>query len=70
MRAMHALWKDVTEEEVQTLFQLSPLKAPGPNGMHAIFLKIVGNGKNISRKVQNFVNKGDMLKDLNRTYIS
>lgn len=64
--------KDFIEERVrQTIFQLSPLKAPGTNVMDVIFFQnywpIIG--KNILF-VQNVVNKAFILKDLNRTYIS
>lgn len=57
---------------LSSCFQISPLKAQGPDGIHAIFYKrcwpIVG--KYIFHMVQAFLHYGYLLKDLNRTYIS
>lgn len=62
--------KDVTKEEVQTVFQLSLLKVPSPDSMHATFSKNVCLSlvRTLLVRCKIFVNKGDMLKDLNKTY--
>ena len=61
-----------TAEEVQVaLFQMGPTKAPGPNGMNALFYQkfwhIVGDS--IVLAVLDFLNNGNMLPNINHTNI-
>ena len=61
-----------TGEEVQVaLFQMGPTKAPGPNGMNALFYQkywhIVGDS--VVLAVLDFLNNGNMLLDINHTNI-
>ena len=61
-----------TAEEVQVaLFQMRPTKAPGPNGMNALFYQkfwhIVGDS--IILAVLDFLNNGNMLPNINHTNI-
>lgn len=66
------LSKPYTGEEVKAaLFQMGPTKAPGPNGMNALFYQrfwhIVGN--DVSSAVLDFLNSGTMLPEINYTHI-
>ena len=61
-----------TAEEVQVaLFQMGPTKAPGPDGMNALFYQkywhIVGDS--VVLAVLDFLNNGNMLPDINHTNI-
>lgn len=67
------LTKPAFEEEVlHAVFQISPIKAHGPNCIQAFSFQKYWNilGKNIIYVVQNFLSSGFLLKSLNRTNIS
>ena len=61
----------IAEEVKVALFQMGPTKAPGPDGMNALFYQkfwhIVGNS--IVLAVLDFLNNGNMLPDINHTNI-
>jgi hypothetical protein len=61
----------VCEEVQKALFQMHPTKAPGPDGMSALFFQkywhIVGN--DISNAILDFLNSGRMLGSINFTHI-
>ena len=66
------LTNDFNEDEIKAaLFQMGPTKAPGPDGMNALFFQkfwhIVGN--NVVSAVLDFLNNGYMVPELNHTYI-
>ena len=66
------LSSEFTAKEVKVaLFQMGPTKAPGPDGMNALFYQkfwhIVGNS--IVLAVLDFLNNGNMLLDINHTNI-
>jgi hypothetical protein len=61
-----------TREEIKTtIFEMHPCKAPGPDGLPAFFFKqywpIVAD--QVCNAVQNFFVHGQMLKELNNTFI-
>ena len=61
------LSSEFTAEEVKVaLFQMGPTKAPGPDGMNALFYQkfwhVVGN--NVVLAVLDFLNNGNMLPDI------
>ena len=67
------LLKIPSEEEIRkTIFEMNPLKAPGPDGMSGLFLKkfwhIARN--QLIRTVQSFFRDGWMLKEMNETLIT
>ena len=53
------------------MFQMGPTKAPGPDGMNALFYQkfwhIVGN--EVTDVVLNFLHSGNMEPDINYTHI-
>ena len=66
------LSSEFTAEEVKVaLFQMGPTKAPGPDGMNALFYQkfwhVVGN--NVVLAVLDFLNNGNMIPDINHTNI-
>ena len=68
-----SLIKEFTAEEVQTaLLQMHPTKAPGPDGMSAIFYqkywKIVG--VDVTNMVLNVLNSNMSIADINKTNIA
>lgn len=60
------------EEIKDVVFNMAPTKAPGPDGMSAIFLQYYWNtvGRDMVSMIQNFFRKGHMLRELNHTHIS
>ena len=66
------LTNEFNEDEIKAaLFQMGPTKAPGPDGMNALFYQkfwhIVGD--TIVSAVLEFLNYGHMLPELNHAYI-
>jgi hypothetical protein len=62
-----------TREEVRcALFQMSPSKAPGPDGMTALFFQKFWHivGMDVTDSILDFLNNGHMLKSLNYTHIA
>ena len=67
-----ALSGEFTAKEVKVaLFQMGPIKAPGPDGMNALFFQkfwhIVGD--DVVMAVLDFLNNGNMLPEINHTNI-
>ncbi|KAL0404505.1 UNVERIFIED_CONTAM: putative mitochondrial protein [Sesamum radiatum] len=66
------LLQPFTEEEVtNALFQMSPLKSPGPDGMPPIFFHKFWNilSKDVMKCTLSLLNNLELLHDLNRTVI-
>ena len=69
----HDLIKDFSAEEVRTaLRQMHPTKAPGPDGMSAIFYQKYWDivGIDVTNMVLNVLNSNASLHDINDTYIT
>ena len=67
------LLKPFTREEVRiALFQMSPSKAPGPDGMTALFFQKFWHivGMDVTNAMLDFLNNGYMLKSLNFIHIA
>ena len=60
-----------TEEVKVALFQMGPTKAPGPDGMNALFYKKFWHvvGDTVVLVVLDFLNNGNMLPKINHTNI-
>ena len=60
------------EEIKAMIWELNPMKAPGPDGLHGLFFKkywsIVGSQVFIAN--ESFFREGWMLKELNHTFIT
>ena len=64
------LSSDFTAEEVEVvLFQMGPTKAPGLDGMNALFYQKFWHvmGETITMAVLDFLNSGNMVPDINHT---
>ena len=69
---LEVLSRPYSREEVRiALFQMGPTKAPGPDGMNALFYQkfwhIVGNG--VTDAVLDFLHTGNIVPDINYTHI-
>lgn len=68
-----ALKRAITKEEVKaSLFEMHPLKSPGPDGLHALFFQSQWNvvGGSIFREMQRIFEGGDINPSFNRTLIA
>ena len=66
------LSRDFTANEIkEAVFQMGPTKAPGPDGMNALFYQKFWHivGPDVVNVVLDFLNNGVMLLDLNHTNI-
>ena len=66
------LSSDFTAEEVEVaLFQMGPTKAPGPDGMNALYYQMFWHvvGESVTMAVLDFLNSGNMVPDINHTNI-
>ena len=59
-------------EVQQTIKQMAPLKAPGPDGMSHLFYQHYWNlvGDNVCQSVLNFLNNASLPEHLNHTFIT
>ena len=66
------LSSDFTTEEVEVaLFQMGPTKAPGPDGMNALFYQKFWHfmGESVTMAILDFLNSGNMVPNINHTNI-
>lgn len=66
------LVRDISREEVkQAIFQMGPLKAPGSDGFPGLFFQSYWDtvGEDVFSAVQDFLNEGNLLKEVNQTNI-
>lgn len=64
---------EVTPEEVKkALFEMSPLKAPGPDGFHAFFYQKAWEvvGPSVITQIRRFMNEGILEQGMNDTLIA
>ena len=67
-----SLMKDFDAEEVRrALFQIHPTKAPGPDGMSAIFFQNFWHivGEDFTTGILDYLSSGRMLSSINLTHI-
>ena len=72
LEMQEVLSSDFSAEEVKAaLFQMGPTKAPGPDGMNALFYQKFWNvvSNNVVNDVLDFLNFGIMVPDVNHTNI-
>ena len=65
---LEVLTRPYSSEEVKAvLFQICPTKAPGPDGMNALFYKIFWHivGNDVTDAVLDFLHSGNMVLDIN-----
>lgn len=65
-----SLVTEVTDEEIKKpTFQMSALKAPGPNGFNGLFFQRYWEivGQDVCSAVKSFFHEGYMLKEINKT---
>ena len=72
MDMQEILSREFSADEIKaTLFQMGPTKAPGPDGMNALFYQkfwhIVGN--DVTAAALDFLNSGNMVPKINYTHI-
>lgn len=61
-----------SEKVKDVVFNMAPTKAPGPDGMSAIFFQHYWEivGRDMVFMVKNFFRQGHMLRELNHTHIT
>jgi hypothetical protein len=72
-KANQNLLRPYTEDEVRVaLFQMHPLKAPGPDGMSSFFFQKYWHivGSSVTHAVLSILNSGKMLRKINFSHIS
>ena len=69
---LEVLSKPYSREEVKAaLFQIGPTKAPGPNGMNALFYQKFWHivGSDLTDAMLEFLHSGNMVPKMNYTHI-